>query len=228
MRQFLIIGGALAALTTSSFAADMPIAAPEAAVVAETYDWSGFYVGVQGGGAWGETAFDDGVESNPFDIEGFVVGGTAGYNLQVAPSFVAGIEADVSFADISGDATGDIGAVNGVGWGCGTACVTDVEWFATVRGRVGPSFGPVYIYATGGFAVAGIEADVEDVSILFNDDVSVGWTAGAGLEYMFAGGWSAKVEYLHVDLDFQDPNGAANFAADAEFDLVRGGINYRF
>src|SRR5690606_25234675 len=71
------------------------------------YSWTGAYIGLTAGYAWGETRFNDGLPpdqfiSNPFDIDGGAVGGTAGYNFQLRSGFVVGVEADLSYSNISG------------------------------------------------------------------------------------------------------------------------------
>ena len=194
------------------------------------FSWTGFYVGATAGYGWGESRFDDGATSNPFDLDGFVAGGTLGYNYQFHGTWVVGLEADISYSDISGSfGPGNLGQPNGAGWGCGSGpCVTDVNWFGTVRGRVGPTLGPVFFYATGGFAYGEFESAIQNTTTWRTGNTNVGWTAGGGIEYAFAPNWSAKVEYLHVDLGWSDRTPAQNFKSDAEFDIVRAGLNYQF
>ena len=221
----LLLVLSLSLLSTTAFAADVVI--EEAAVeVAPVFSWTGGYVGIQAGGGWGESDFR---QSNPspdiVDIDGFLIGGTAGFNYALSPSFVAGIEGDIVYADIDGSfGPGDLPG----GFKCGVGpCTTEIDWLATVRGRVGVTFDRFMIFGTGGLAVAGVESQIENTSAFQVDDTLVGWTAGGGVEYAFSDQWSAKVEYLHVDLGETDaaPN---NFRTDNDLDVVRAGVNFHF
>ncbi|HZD92028.1 MAG TPA: outer membrane beta-barrel protein, partial [Pseudolabrys sp.] len=89
---------------------------------------------------------------------------------------------------------------------------------------LGYSFGQFMPYVTGGLAVGNIKTDIAGVGSA--DDTKAGWAAGGGIEYHISGPWTAKVEYLHVDLG----RGGSVAGSDASFDadLVRGGINYKF
>ena len=193
-----------------------------------TFSWTGPYVGVSAGYGWGESRFDDGATSNPFDIDGAIVGGTIGYNLRGPSNIVFGVEADVSFSDISGSfGPGNLGQPNGAFWGCGTgACVTDVTWFGTLRGRLGWAVDRVLVYATGGLAYGNIDSAILNDPDWRTGNVTAGWTAGGGIEYVLRPGWTAKLEYLHVDLGWTDRNAASDFKSEAIFDVVRLGLNY--
>jgi outer membrane immunogenic protein len=217
-----IIATALAALAVtapSAQAADMgpPIykAPPYAAPVYGI--WSGFYVGVNGGYGFGSSDWDfPAVSADP---EGGLVGGTIGYNMQTGP-WVFGLEGDFDWADMKGNTNCVIGV-----------CQTKTDWFATARGRIGyAGWSNAMIYFTGG----GAFADVKGSSTAFADTskTMAGWTVGGGVEYAFAGNWSAKVEYLYSDLGSFDCAAACGFVAPDEIsyttNMVRGGINYRF
>lgn len=195
---------------------------PVAAV--PVFDWTGFYAGVQAGVGQGTTQhFDAGSPLEPFKMNGWAGGGTVGLNWQVAGPLVLGIEADLSHSEIGGADNADF--IGGAG---SCRCVTDVNWFATVRGRAGVAVGQGLIYATGGVAYAGFFSQFEPGTP--GDKLSRrGWTAGAGIEFSFAPNWTAKFEYLradfgkfhYVELDDDD-------AVSAKFDMVRAGVNYRF
>lgn len=191
------------------------------------FSWTGLYIGATVGGGWGESRFDDGAPSNPFDIDGFVGSAAVGYNLQLDRNWVVGIEADISSGISGGFGPGNLGQPNGGGWFCGSgACVTDVNWFGTVRGRIGYASSTLLVYGTGGLAYGRVESEIEN-SVVQVSDTSVGWTVGGGLEYAFAPNWSAKIEYLHVDLGWTRSANGFFFRSDAEFDVVRAGLNYR-
>ena len=147
-----------------------------------------------------------------FDVNGGVVGGTLGYNWQYGQA-VFGLEGDIDWSGIRGSAT------------CGgTNCTVSNDWLGTLRGRLGYSFDRFMPYVTGGLAVGNINTDIAGVGSA--DETKAGWTAGGGVEFHISGPWTAKVEYLHVDLG----RGGSVAGSDADFstNLVRGGINYKF
>jgi len=214
----------------SANAADMPVKAPMAPVVAP-YNWTGLYLGVQGGYAWGSSVqfFTNlgGGSIDRFDINGWVAGGTLGYNWQIQ-QFVLGIEADYSGSHING--SGPSTAT----YNCGAICATTVTSFGTLRGRLGFTWSNILIYGTGGLAFASIESNLNNGTVT---NWRTGWAAGAGVEYGFAPHWSAKLEWIYMAFDsYQWTNDTnANFACtglncstDAKFSVVRLGLNYRF
>jgi outer membrane immunogenic protein len=190
---------------------------------------TGFYIGAQGGGAWGDSvqSFNAGT-TNRYNISGGVAGGTVGYNWEFSPHFVPGIEADYAWAHITG--TGASSAT----YSCGTICATTLDSLGTVRGRLGYAFDHVLLYGTGGWAYSRINSNLDGFTAA-ND--RSGWTAGAGIEYAFAPHWSLKAEYLRVSFDSAvwtnatAPGIACTGIAcstDAKFNVVRAGVNYRF
>ncbi len=225
MRALLLATAFLFAAGGSAFAADAVAELP----VASTYNWSGGYVGLTAGYGWGDSKFNDGGESNPFDIKGFIGGVTVGYNYQFNQNWVAGIEADLSYSGIKGSfGPGNLGEPGGGSWTCGSgACVTKVDWYSTVRGRIGYAFDNILVYGTGGLAVGHVKSGIDNSSSYQASRTNVGWTAGGGVEYAFNQNWTAKLEYLHVDLGW---TGLSNgfFKSDAKFDAVRIGLNYKF
>ena len=211
---------AVAGLSTAS-AADLPRQAPmykAPAYVAPINNWTGFYVGLNGGGGWGSSHWD-GLGS--FDVSGGLVGGTVGYNWQFG-TWVVGVEGDADWSNIKGSAT------------CfGNTCETRNNFLSTIRGRVGYAFDRWLPYATGGMAIGNIKATSPFGTSV--DNTNVGWTLGAGVEYAFAPNWSAKVEYLYVDLGDMSCGagsacyfGAAGSRVDFTTNVVRGGVNFRF
>jgi outer membrane immunogenic protein len=166
-----------------------------------------------------------------FGTSGFVFGGTVGANYQVGP-LVFGVEADGDWADASGFGTFTASAL------CAGGCLTTSSWLSTVRGRAAYALGRYLVYGTGGAAFGNVRANFS------NDPVSSatrgGWTVGAGVEVAFARNWSAKAEYLFVNLAdgscttdcaIADANGTPvipNVAVKFNESVVRGGINYRF
>jgi iron complex outermembrane recepter protein len=201
---------------------------------ASSADWTGIYLGLNGGFSFGGSNWTDSVTTSStgnFGTSGFVFGGTAGANYQVG-SLVFGIEADGDWADASGFGTFTASAI------CAGGCLTTSSWLSTVRGRAGYAFDRFLVYGTAGAAFGNVRANFS------NDPVSsateAGWTVGAGLEVAFASKWSAKAEYLFVDLadgscttncaiaNANGPPLIPNIAVKFNESIVRGGINYRF
>ena len=196
--------------------------------------WTGIYLGLNGGFTFGASNWTDSVTAGStgnFGTSGFVFGGTVGANYQVG-SLVFGVEADGDWADASGFGTFTASAL------CAGGCLTTSSWLSTVRGRAGYAFDRFLVYGTGGAAFGNVRANFS------NDPVSsvaeAGWTVGAGVEVAFARNWSAKAEYLFVNLAdgscttncaIADASGTPvipNVAVKFNESVVRGGINYRF
>jgi outer membrane immunogenic protein len=194
----------------------MPYKAP--AFVPVGYNWTGFYLGINGGGAWGKSDWN----GFPLGLEpsGGMVGVTAGYNWQApGSSWVFGIEGDIDWAFIS----------DSVACPVGFACETKNNYFGTVRGRVGYAWDRVMPYITGGLAYGDIE--VTRTAFAGVHETNAGWTVGAGLEGAIAGNLTAKVEYLYADLGSvfcSTLNCGAATNVDLTKHIVRGGVNYRF
>jgi outer membrane immunogenic protein len=220
----------LAAPLTGANAADMAVKAPPAAPVS-AYNWTGLYVGLEGGYDWGSSVqfFTNGGggTTNRYNIRGGEGGGTLGYNWQIQ-QWVLGVETDFSDSHINGT-TGTTAT-----YGCGTVCATTVDDFGTLRGRLGYAWNNVLLYGTGGWAYGSIKSNLNG-GLVTNQ--RGGWTAGAGAEYGFAPHWSAKLEWLYLEFRaFQWTNATnVNFACtglncqtDAKFNVIRLGVNYRF
>jgi outer membrane immunogenic protein len=233
--------GAIAALllgTTTALAADLPI---KAVPPIQIYDWTGFYVGVSGGGSLGFSDHIDratGVsDAAGYNVKGGLVGGTLGYNWQVS-NFVVGFEGDASWASELGT-NADNGPI-GLGFADANsrplfASFTKETWVATARGRFGYAVNNLLFYATGGYAAAGVQQGVRDNNsgalLASTSSTRSGWTAGGGLEWGFAPNWSAKFEWLYMKFDTVALNtAAAEGSRTVPFDdnVVRFGVNYRF
>jgi outer membrane immunogenic protein len=219
MRRLIVTAIAAAAFCAPAFAADLPVKAPASAAPAP--NWTGLYVGIAGGGAWGSSTHDFlplGTHGS-FDVSGGLFGGTLGYNYQ-AGQFLAGIEGDLSWASSSGSTAGAPTLCTG------GPCTTKLNWLSTVRGRVGYVMGAWMPYVTGGVAFGDLKA-CENVTC--SSSTEAGWTIGGGVEAMFAPNWSAKVEYLYADFG----SNAAYFlfvphTVSLTENIVRVGVNYKF
>jgi outer membrane immunogenic protein len=224
VNRFLISTASLALLSSTALAADLPVyqPAPEAIATAAVYDWSGVYVGLQGGYAWGH---DDYVVSGTpfdFDVDGAFVGGHVGANFQWS-SFVAGIEADLEWANIEGS------RINIVGNSAGT----DLNWQGSLRGRLGFALDRVLIYGTGGLAFASTENSISDgFTTETEDDTRFGWTLGAGLDVAVTQNVIAGVEYRYTDFGSETYDSVLfpgdTFESDLSTHTVRARLSYKF
>lgn len=210
----ILVGG----LGSSAMAADLPVKAPAPQVVAPTTTWTGFYIGGNVGYGWA----DVGVEGASNNLTGVIGGGQLGYNWQTGP-VVFGVEGDFQGADES--RTDTVTAL-------GVAFTVDqhIQWFATLRGRLGYSWGPAMLYVTGGAAWQNYKLSVSALGTSVSDDTTrTGWTVGGGGEWMFAPNWSAKLEYLYMDTGDTDVTLFGDtFTGHAKNNIVRVGVNYHF
>ena len=223
----LLSSAALLLTVAAGSAADLP-ARPvyKAPMAVPAFSWTGIYIGGNVGYGWGRTrgtaaTSAAGGQPGQFDLDGIVGGGQIGANYQIA-NWVLGVEVDYQGASIDGSGTG--------------GAFTDsakIERFGTARGRIGYAWDRWMVYGTGGYAF-GARTNYTFVTPALGSgsrDLD-GWVAGGGIEYAFAPNWSAKVEYLHLDLDRKSFGslGCAPAACTvgAELDTVRFGINYRF
>jgi outer membrane immunogenic protein len=221
MKRLFLAIVSLAALTGAAAAADLQRAPapyyPTKAPVYVPYSWTGFYIGVNGGGGLGRSAWDS---TGSFNTSGGLVGGTVGYNYQFG-QVVAGVEGDIDWADLNGSTT----TVT-----CPLGCKTSDTWLATARGRLGYAADRFMPFVTGGAAFGDIRAATPGFS--GSTTTNTGWTLGAGLEFAIAGNWTAKAEYLYVDLGKTNCGLSCGPALtnNVSFttNLVRGGVNYRF
>jgi outer membrane immunogenic protein len=210
--------GLLALAGGSAAAADLPRYCQPGPAYNPIYTWTGFYVGINGGGGWGRSQWD-GLDT--FDVSGGLIGGTVGYNWQFGQALI-GAEGDIDWSGIKGTTTVL----------CPGGCETRNKWLATVRGRLGYAFDRFLPYFTGGLALGDINATLP-VPVLPGGSVSsAGWTVGAGLEVGLVSNVSLKAEYLYVDLGNFNcglncglaPGGNVSFTTS----VFRGGANLRF
>ncbi|MFT4095682.1 MAG: porin family protein [Rhodoblastus sp.] len=207
-------------LSGAALAADLPSRKAPPAVYAPVpvFSWTGFYVGANVGYGWMD-AFNKGVVFAPFglaDPHGGIVGGAQiGYNWQVSPMFVVGVETDFQGSSVGGGIT-----------------ARKTPWFGTVRGRLGvtPFGAPVMLYATGGFAYGRLNIGPNFPTGVSVGKVATGWTAGAGVEYAFTPNWSVKGEYLFTNIGANYPLGVfgSDITQRVHDHTVRVGLNYRF
>jgi outer membrane immunogenic protein len=207
MKRLVVGVAALAALgwTASAEAADLNYGQRAPYTVNQplnAYSWAGPYLGANLGYEWGS------VNNNPAKPSGFVGGVQAGYNFQNGP-WVFGVEGDIQAAGAD-----DTFAP----WKFSN------PWFGTLRGRAGYAFSNVLFYGTAGLAFGELRAQTFGWT---ESHTSAGWTIGAGAEVMFAPNWSAKLEYLYIDLSTSQfaITGVSNGYSAS---VVRAGVNYHF
>ncbi|MDB5571428.1 MAG: porin family protein [Hyphomicrobiales bacterium] len=273
MRKLLLSSVALASMSAAAFAADLPrreaAPAPAPIYAAPIFTWTGFYVGLNAGVAFGGDRGNLGIiatgdQSTYYSTEynryygalgrnddnntAFTGGVQAGYNWQFG-AMVLGIETDINYRGHSNNdsfgfaipSTGYSFAYNGDKGG---------NWFGTLRPRIGFAMDRTLLYVTGGLAYGktggGGSAYVYETATGIplngyswgssNSGTNWGWTLGAGVEHAFSNNWTAKLEYLYVDLDKGDktlvgPVGTPiTFVNDRKdtFSVVRVGLNYKF
>jgi outer membrane immunogenic protein len=215
LRKILLASAALVAFAGAASAADMPARmATKAVPYLAVYNWTGFYVGANLGYGWArDTA--GGASTN---LNGVIGGGQIGYNWQMN-NLVVGLETDFQ-------GSGQKASASGVGFS-----VTErVRYFGTVRGRIGYAWDRTLLYATGGYAYTNVGGDLTVGAVTASTNTTKsGYTVGAGLEYAFAGPWSAKIEYLYVDSGTTSLT-LAGITSDVRIknNIARVGINYRF
>ena len=223
MKNFLAgcVAAGVALAAQCAGAADLSVAplykAPPAPVV-QPYNWSGLYLGINGGGGWGRSWWS--ANTTGVNLSGALAGGTAGYNLQLGKA-VFGVEGDIDWSGLRGTAATSL---------CPNGCSTSDTWLSTVRGRVGYSFDRVMPYVTGGLAVGDIRAATPGFA--GGSATNAGWTLGGGLEVALPGNWTAKAEYLRVDLGSFNCgtgcNGTPTDNVSLHENIFRAGVNYRF
>jgi len=224
MTRTILAAAMVSLFAGSALAADMPARMPvkAAPMAVPYYNWTGFYVGLNAGYGWART--DDiaaGVSANP---RGFVGGGQIGYNWQVN-QVVFGLEADFQGSGQRESASGVLPAPFGF------TTVTDrVRYFGTIRGRVGYAWDRALLYVTGGYAYQNIGIDVTAAGGSASSSTTKGgYTLGGGLEYAFAGPWTAGLEYLYLDSGTTTTTlFGAPFQSRVRNNVLRAKVNYRF
>jgi outer membrane immunogenic protein len=223
MKRVLLSGVALAALVGSATAADIPrrverqVTAP-VPYVAAAYNWTGFYAGINAGWGWGTGSLNGSRRTGDVDGDGGLIGGQIGYNWQIG-QIVWGLETDLNWSGMEASR----------GCGGGLRCAVSNDWLGTARGRIGLAMDRWMPYVTGGLAYGDVSASV--TGFPGKSDTRAGWALGTGVEFAIAAPWTAKLEYLYVDLgDFSCGRACGAGANNIEFrsHIVRAGLNYRF
>ena len=246
LRLGLVVTTALVTSGAEALAGN-PAANPRYQTPAPAFNpWLGWYAGGNVGGSWGRARSDFGISgfatsiaaSGSVSPNGVIGGGQLGYNWQLDPNWLIGVEADIQASGEKASATRfDTVDFEGVT----TNYEAKIEWFGTARGRLGYVFDRrVLLYATGGLAygrvsISGSSSTIIGGAIAFSSaDVKTGWTAGGGVEGVaWDPRWTWKVEYLYVDLGTLDAavsSGLTTTHATTKFtdQVVRAGLNFHF
>jgi outer membrane immunogenic protein len=266
MKRLALAISILAVSAVGASAADMapaPVYTKAPPPVVAIYNWTGFYIGLNGGGGWADdrsnvvyeslagvpypsTALPGGAGTfGSRSAAGGFGGGQIGYNWQ-AQNWVFGLEADAQGSGIRGSEGATLPYFAGSPGSTITATTTErLDWFGTVRGRLGYAWNNFLLYGTGGFAFGQTNSTITTADSFgftsFGADTTTrtGYVVGAGAEYGFAPNWSAKLEYQYLDLGRGTIN-AVEFLAGAptifatanstryDYHTVRLGINYRW
>jgi outer membrane immunogenic protein len=261
MKRILIgMTAAASLLATGAFAADLPARTyTKAPVIVEpVFNWTGFYIGGNIGYSWGRSS-DTSTLTNTAgtvllastgttDLNGVVGGGQIGYNWQIQ-NWLWGLEADFQGTNEKGTRNFICSAVVCLPPAAlalpnlATAVNQKIDWFGTVRGRAGVLATPtLLLYATGGFAYGEVNTSetIGALTPFSTNKTNVGWTVGAGIEGVIGGGWTARLEYLYLDLG--KVNGSflttinalgggvlsSTYSSHITDNIVRVGINYKF
>lgn len=255
MRMFTASPILLSALLVSTSgavqAADMLAPAPgmiysETVVSSGHDDWSGFYAGFNLGYGWGEetpveiTAFPDGDGATFGTLmpEGWLGGAQAGFNRQFG-NLVVGVEGDLQLSDFHAETSGSVGGVT-------ADTLSDVDWYGSLRPRIGFATGPALIYATGGLAFGGLTGTIDAIgpagetgTLTTSEDIAWGYSLGGGVEYMLNERMSVRSEYQFTHLsadatgDVYDSGGFdtgvdASSTLNADIHTVKVGLNFHF
>jgi outer membrane immunogenic protein len=238
-----VIGAVAVGLSAPASAADLAarpyVKAPPA--FSAVYDWSGFYIGINGGGGSSRNCWDfispgtgNRIAEGCHDATGGTVGGQIGYRWQSA-AWVFGIEGQGNWADFTGDNTSTVFRA------VGTRDRSKIDAFGLITGQVGYAWNNVLFYVKGGGAVVGDNYRGIDLATGIEldraNETRWGGTVGAGLEFGFAPNWSVGIEYDHIFLGDRNitftSSGIAgavtrteHVSQDVDMGLVR--VNYRW
>jgi outer membrane immunogenic protein len=232
---FTTVSLSVLGLMSPAFSADLPAYTKASPVVTPLYDWSGFYVGVFGGGGFGNHNLNN--ANGPagfanftinYDSTGGIAGGEAGYNVQ-SGNYLVGVEVDGFWSGIKGsDASQQLAAID----------ATNLRKGATVRARGGIAVDRLLLFFTGGWAygdflhtstAAGFPVDQFSTS-------RSGLTAGAGIAYAITNNLIGKFEYRYYDfgryirpgLPALTANGQLPYTVDNTYSVVTLGLDYKF
>ncbi|HEY0330303.1 MAG TPA: outer membrane beta-barrel protein [Rhodopseudomonas sp.] len=210
LRTICALPCAVGLATPTANAADLsPQYAPPSAYRAlqPAYSWTGLYAGFNAGyAASGDEAFNNFAGTSGGKVKGAVGGAQIGYNYQLSPMFVVGVENDFEGGDIKNHDSLNSATVS-------------IPWSMSGRARAGIATmdSRLLFFGTAGLAAGELKAGPISKT-------KIGWTAGGGVEWAILPKWSAKAEYLYTEFKHDDlPDWNA-----ANFHSFRVGMNYHF
>lgn len=222
----LLLGFSLSLAVSTAFAADAII---EDVAALPVFVWTGGYVGLQAGYAWGDSTLDfDGTDYIvPLDPEGFLGGVYAGYNYQFASNIVLGAEADFQFS--AADSSDVLGIFNG-GVDPRFRYYSDQKWNASLRARLGYAVDRFLPFVTAGVAFAEYEHGEALAQPFSETDTYTGWTIGGGADYAVTDNFVVRAEYRYSDFGSESFEPLGWTAHDVELSThdVRLGVAYKF
>ncbi len=233
MKRILLATVAVAALTLPAAAADLAVKYPVKAIPAPVFSWTGFYIGANFGFGGGDTEINqftafNAITNSGVDLNssGFFAGGQIGYNYQLANNVVVGLEADLQWSDIE--------AKYSENWFGGDRASVKLDYFGTIRARLGYAYDRFLPYITGGAAYGKTAFSSNFPGVADVSSTRWGWTIGAGAEYAITNNWTLKAEYLYVDLGKAKVENTIFNALvnpveyDNKFHTIKAGVNYKF
>ncbi|WP_029876682.1 outer membrane protein [Xanthobacter sp. 126] len=225
LKRALLGATALVLLAGTASAADLATRYPvkAAPIPVQVFSWTGFYIGGNVGWGWADNTYDytpfasPTYSYSPGTSNGFIGGFQLGYNYQFANNVVLGAEADFDWADISSSKTFTAAVIN-----------QKVDYFGTIRARLGYAMDRFLPYITGGAAWANLK--YTDPYGFSDSNLKWGWTAGAGVEYAITNNWTVKAEYLYLGFDNSKTNYANGdqLSVGSNIQTAKVGVNYKF
>jgi len=193
--------------------------------------WTGFYVGGNVGYGWANgnaTATLLGASASASEtLNGIVGGGQLGYNWQVGRT-VLGVEGDIQASGQSKTTTGTL-------FGASYSETDRINYFGTIRGRLGWDAGVWMPYVTGGWGYGQFSnsATITGIGSVSSSNSHSAWVIGGGAEWMWAPHWSARLEYLYLDTgnitnNYPVLGGTLAITSRVKDNIVRVGANYHF
>jgi outer membrane immunogenic protein len=233
MKKLMLVTASMLALGAAAPAVAADLAArpytKAPPMVQAAYDWSGFYIGINGGGGTSHNSWDlvGGLSEGSHDATGGTVGGQIGYRWQQGP-IVFGVEAQGNWADFSGDNVSNVFAID--------RNRTKIDAFGLFTGQVGYAWNNALLYVKGGAAVTdnkySILSTVTGAQFASATDTRWGGTVGVGFEYGFAPNWSFGVEYDHLFMGTSTNTLTGAFVQTdnikQDADLFTARVNYKF
>jgi outer membrane immunogenic protein len=251
MKRILIASAVAFAAGGQALAADLPppMAPPPRAPAVyypppPVYNWTGFYIGGNLGAGWNSAGSISDTAGSTFSTStntSFIGGGQVGVNYEFWGGVVIGAEAMFDWLPNNGN-TINASNTNAAGVTNTAAATINNRWLTTVTGKLGYAWDRVLLYGKGGGAFVGASSPgltVNGAPGTFSstpNSTNTGWTAGIGIEWAFAGNWSARAEYDYIGLTNQTYTvaGAGAFGGDTinvnnrAISIVTAGVNYKF